>query len=125
VFLRGLLFWICLVIPAEGSSTVKSIVDNLPRNVYFLKKYLNSKHQSIRRYVVCPKCCALFERQQFSTYRTVPLDIPKCNEKIGKSSSRCNAFLYKKVKHGSHYKVVPKLLYSYFPIKESLVKLYN
>ena len=106
----------------EGSHTVKRIIDNLPRNVYFLKKYLRSTNQSIRYYVVCPKCCTLFQRQRFPTYRTLPLDIPKC---IGKSSSQCNAFLYKKVKHGSHYKVVPKLLYSYFPIKESLAKLYN
>ena len=56
VFLRGLLLWITLIIPAEGRNIVTSIMNIIPSNVYFLKRYLSSKNQSIRCYVVCPKC---------------------------------------------------------------------
>lgn len=119
------MFWISLIIPVEGRQIVRGIIDNIPKKFYFLKKYVRGKNDSIKYFVVCPKCCTLFQRQLFPTYRMVPQDIPKCNKKKGKSKNRCNAFLYKRVKHGSHYKLVPKLLYSYFPIKESLIKLHN
>lgn len=124
-FLHGLLFWISLIIPAEGSLVVNRIMDSLPRNIYFLKQYLHAENKSIKYYVVCPKCCTLITRRHFLSYQTMPLDIPKCGTKIGKGNRKCNAPLYKRVKHGSHYKIVPKSLYSYFPIKETLVKLYN
>ena len=85
VFLRGLLFWIALIIPAEGQ-LVRNIMNSLPTNVYFLKKYLNHKNPSIRHYVVCPKCCSLYEKIQFPTYHTVLIDIPKCDKKSGKGN---------------------------------------
>ena len=125
VFLRGLLCWIALIIPAEGAKIVTTITNGLPKNVYFLKQYLSSVNPSIKAYVVCPKCCKLYQKNQCLTNRRAPVDVPKCDNIVRKGSIRCNAPLYKRVKQGSHYKLVPKNLYSYYPIKESLVKLYS
>ena len=74
---------------------------------------------------MCPKRCKLYLQNHFPTHRRAPVDVPKCDNIVRKGNIRCNASLYKRVKHGSHYKLVPKSLYSYYPIKESLVKLYS
>lgn len=50
-------------------------------------------------------------------------DVPKCSALCGQCI--CNTPLFKKVKRGSSYALVPKRVYAYCPLKDSLAKLYS
>ena len=120
IFLRSVLTWVSLIVPSPANKLIQDVVENIPSNVYFLRKSL--PNAAIQSYIVCPQCCYLYKKDCFSTLST--LDIPKCSNKV-KRKTTCNALLFKKVKHGSHYKLVPVKLYAYYPIKNTLAKFYG
>jgi len=65
----------------------------------------------------------LYDRTDFTGSQTIPTEVPKCSVKERKTS--CNAPLFKKVKQGHSYKLIPKKVYAYYPIKSSLTKLFG
>ena len=120
VYLRGLLSWISIIIPPPGKLILETIVSGIPRNVYFLKKHFACGN-TIRSYIVCPRCCHLYAKEQF---RNATYDIPKCTEPVSRNK-KCDALLFKKVKYHTEYKLVPRKTYAYHPIKDILAKLYG
>lgn len=126
VFINVMLTWIATLIPSAYRDTIKAIKNKVPKNVYFLKKIFNLKVQnnSFKKYIVCPSCSALYSNEDLiphtSSYTT---DIPKCSTKHGRR--KCNAMLLKKVKRGSKYALVPRRIYPYYSLKQSLSRLFN
>ena len=114
-----MLQWIAVLLPAQSHKILKDIADQLPSNVYFLKKASKMHSHSIRKYVVCPSCCALYELT-----KDFHKENPKCSAKPN-DRQKCNTYLLKTVKHGSKYTLIPKRIYAYNPVKSSLSKLFS
>ena len=79
-------------------------------------------------HILCVRSVATcISQANFQLTTIITLDIPKCTKQTGYGSriTRCSTLLFKKVKYGSDYKIIQKKLYSYYPIKDTLVKLYG
>ena len=56
-FLKSLLSWIASISP---QSSLKLLANNMPGNVYYLKKLIGNK-SNILLYVSCPKCHSVYK----------------------------------------------------------------
>ena len=128
VFLKSILMWIVTLLPSPANEVVRVILHGMPKNAYFLKKIFKKTTDSITKYVVCPKCCALYTMADLKAIcsHRMALEIPKCFAQLNAyTTCKCSTALLKKVKHGDHYKLVPKRVYAYNSVKCSLAKLYS
>ena len=66
------------------------------------------------------------EELKANSRNNMPLEIPKCSSHMhANTSSQCKRNLQKKVKHGGQYKLVPRKIYAYNQLNNSLANLYS
>ena len=132
VFLKGLLSTLLLLIP--GNELLSKLHEYFPNTLYGLKKPLRTAWKSsITEYVVCTKCCTLTKLSSytFPVRRQTHSDIPKCsfiefaNDPQVSRRQKCNCPLFKQIKSGSKYKLIPCKVFLYNNIIESLRRLMN
>ena len=127
-FLRTMFSWASTF---SSSGELLILRDMIPKNVYFLKKICSSE-KSLTTYVVCPRCHALYNlddciiRQRNGieeSARCTFVQYPRHPHPSRRE--KCNALLMKRTKHGSKYRLVPRKVYTYNSVKESLTKLFG
>ena len=89
--------------------------------MYFLQKaFSKGKAHQLKKYVVCPGCHSIYPLSDYSL-KSLKEESPSCTYR--KKHKACKELLFRKVKVGSNYKLMPKRIYVYIPIKRSLLKL--
>lgn len=126
-FISALVIWLSTFM---DSQLVPFLKDMIPSNMYFLRKKCR-QDSKMKMYVVCPKCCALYEMKDCFEKRKGDFDSATCsnveypNHTQPMRRIRCNALLMKKVKCRSKYKLKPRKIYLYNSLKSSIEKLIN
>ena len=129
-----LLSFISALLKHIGSSVTDSshasFVKTFPSTIYSLRKYLKIK-KAYLTFAVCPRCHKLFKASECVPVKdTSGMTVsPKCGHieypKHPQPAHRkeCGAELLKQVKAGHSYKYVPRKLYVYYSIIESLQRI--
>ena len=113
---------------AKGPPIV-NFIKNFPTTIYSLRKHIKQE-ASTTTYVVCPRCHSLYQQSQCSPIRdSFGIFSPKCdyvpfpNHLQRAHKKKCGADLMKKVKLGQTYKFVPRKMYAYYSIIDTLQRL--
>ena len=120
-FIRALINFLALT---TGHGLLLQIAEVLPKSMYTIR--IVSKKDDYVEYVVCSKCSSLYcvseciignhgqQQSKRCTYVEFPDHPPlyRCNP--------CNEILMKRVKIGTKYKLVPRKVYVYRSILQSL-----
>ena len=124
-FLKSLLSWIASI---SLQSSLKLLANNMPGNVYYLKKLIGNK-SNILLYVSCPKRHSVSKLNECIRHRNGHSESLKCSYKEFPNHphisrrQQCDTLLMRKVKQGSHYNLVPRKVYAYISLKDSISKL--
>lgn len=114
---------------AKDAPLLKSFSEAFPRTNYSLRKPLKLQKLYVK-YLVCPRCHRIYkELESECLVRCQMGDNTKCNhvefpnhpQRVHRRN--CGTELMKKVKLGQRYKLVPRKVYVYYNIVNSLQKL--
>ena len=125
MFLKSLFYWLSSTCTSDN---LKLLADNMPLNVYYLKK-LTGAENDIMLYVSCPKCHSVYKHEdciikvngQSKSLQCTYVEFP--NHPQSRRRSPCGALLLRSVKRGSVTKLLPFKVYPYISLKKSLTKL--
>ena len=114
----------------NDSPYIFSFVKAFPSTIYSLQKYLKLK-KSFVKFVVCPRCHKLFNESMCVPVKDSNGAIlsPKCDHieypahPQRARRKKCGAELLKRVKVGQSYKFIPRKVYVYNSIVESLQQI--
>ena len=126
-FICSIFEWLSAILP--GNDLASKISSNFPRTIYSLRKVfgLNSK---LLRYCVCPSCHHLYREEDCVVKgpcgtlvsRTCDhVEFPNHPQK--KHRAKCGKELLKRIKVGKKWKLVPRKVYVYISVKQSIQQL--
>ena len=120
-FFRTILTWITYFFSDEDvKRIIRKLIDTIPKNEYFLQKAFSKDiAHELKKYTVCPGCHSIYPLSDYSLKSLK--EPPSCTYR--KKHKTCKELLFRKVKVGSNYKLMPKRIYVYIPIKMSFLKL--
>lgn len=113
---------------SSTSETLKSFSENFPKTLYSLRKNLKSV-KSFSKYVVCPSCHRLYQESECIVKECGVESSLKCrhvkfpNHPHQQRRKECGKDLMKKVKINNKYKLIPRKIYVYYSIIESIQRL--
>ena len=127
-FLKCLLLWLYSLNP--NTSSLKMIAEKMPSNVYFLKKLVGKERESeITLLVSCPKCHSVYQYKDCIVNRGGQTISLRCsyveypNHPHVRRRAQCGTVLMKSINKGSKSNLIPRKLYPYISIKNSLSRL--
>ena len=104
----------------------------LPKTMWTSRKLVGMPHSEVIDYVVCPKCNRIYKLTECMEYKNNGKEylVDRCcdyiefpNHPFPSRRLKCNTPLMKKVKVAGSFKVVPRKLYQYHSIINSLKQL--
>ena len=118
---------------APGSPVVAALLASFPTSLYALKKHFHLSVDQFEKYVICPKCCSLYNfRECLSTTSIAARIYPKTcnhvafrNHPIRSHRKPCGHNLLKEVITKTDRKFYPLKSYCYYPIVKSLSAILN
>lgn len=113
----------------KNSPYLDTLANSFPTTLYSLRKDLKQK-ACYTTYAVCPRCHSLYKESQCVPVRDLSDESsPKCahiqfpNHPQRAHRKKCGTDLLKKVKVGQKYKFVPRKVYVYYSIIDTLQRL--
>ena len=107
-----------------GQNILFGIVNALPKSLLTIRSFF--KHEDFIEYVVCPKCCKLYLLPHCSVNKNGIIESKLCdnvefpNHPHSSRRQACGEVLLKKIKVGNKTKLVPRKIYVYRSIIQSL-----
>lgn len=111
-----------------NNTVLLEIASLFPRSLYSIRKPFKS-NVKFTKFVVCPKCCALYMLDNCITTESGSPESKRCehvefpNHPQVSRRSKCNTVLLKKVRVANKIKLVPRKTYIYQSIKSSLKEM--
>ena len=111
------------------SPMLLEVANHLPSSLYKLQKYFGNSANKYTTYAVCPKCSALYDPEE-CIVKTRGIEESKTCKHIEfpehphrSRRSKCGTVLMKRVKVGTKFKLVPRKLFVYRSIVDSLKEM--
>ena len=100
----------------------------LPKTMWTSRKLVGMPHSNVIDYVVCPKCNTIYKLTECMDSKEYLVDrsceyVEFPNHPIPSRRIKCNTSLMKKVKVAGSFKVVPRKVYQYHSVIDSLKQL--
>ena len=108
-----------IIAQCVNNEKINFLLVQLPNNIYKLRKMFGHYKKEFDKFAVCPKCPACHRIPSSASANVT------CTVKSEYTSKTCGAELLRKVKCGKKYKFVPKKIYIYNSLKQSLSRLFQ
>lgn len=132
MFVSSFLNWMSTAINVQGNgdnTTYIRLIKNFPMTIYSLKKKLGNE-SNFTRYCVCPSCHTMYKEKDCIVIGPNGTQVSrKCdyiefpNHPQAAHRKKCTMELMKNIKANGQYKMIPKKIYIYNSIANTLQKL--